>query len=119
MLQSKKTTMKLLLSLIVLCTIFSLCYGFCTVEIIKPKIVNGKKVEECIDSSDGSVHPVGSKWNSKNCMECYCSADQIGCCSRYGGPMSIEGCISKEDPETCTYKFYKIDNPSIPCDMAE
>ncbi|XP_025032603.1 small serum protein 5-like isoform X2 [Python bivittatus] len=106
---------KLLLSLTVFCTIFSLCYGSCGRQLLHPKIVNGKKVMECTDFSDRSVHPVGSTWNSENCMQCSCGWKEMVCCSRYGGISVMQGCITKEDPETCTYKYYRIDDPSVPC----
>ncbi|XP_034974746.2 small serum protein 2-like [Zootoca vivipara] len=70
---------------------------------------------KCTDPYDGSKHPLGSKWNTAECMECTCSRSGMECCTRYGGTAEVEGCKAVVNPKTCKYEFYKLDDPSKPC----
>ncbi|XP_054853149.1 small serum protein 2-like [Eublepharis macularius] len=102
--------MKILLSLIILCTLVALSYGECFLKHLQPGTQDG-----CIDPYDKSEHPFGSKWNTAKCMECSCNPDILQCCTTYGGVVSVPGCAAVVDPKTCKYKFYKADDPSKPC----
>ncbi|XP_054854518.1 small serum protein 5-like [Eublepharis macularius] len=110
--------MKVLPILTVLCITLALCHGACLVAPPQLTIKDGKIVDPdgCVDPFDGSKHPFQSEWNTENCHICYCdSKGEVQCCSRYGSIAVAEGCKAVVDPETCTYKFYKADDPSTPC----
>ncbi|XP_061448675.1 small serum protein 5-like isoform X1 [Rhineura floridana] len=109
--------MKDLLSLTVLSFSLALCYGFCFRDLHKVKVKNGELLRPngCTDIYDGSEHPFGSAWNTAECMRCKCKKKGMECCARYGGLVEAEGCKAVIDPETCSYKFYKLDDPSTLC----
>ncbi|XP_070621718.1 beta-microseminoprotein E1-like [Erythrolamprus reginae] len=105
----------LLLSLTLLGVIFHWCYGYCYFDLNKPKI-KGKYKKECTDHLDGSVHPVGSTWETKNCLRCACAHSYVACCSKFTYPIAYYSiCEIKLDLASCTYKLYKKDDPTIPC----
>ncbi|XP_042328641.1 small serum protein 5-like [Sceloporus undulatus] len=109
--------MKSLLCLTAMCIMLSVCSGFCFRDTLKMKTVDGKSVmpDECIDVFDESRHPIGSVWNSAECMRCSCGTDGMECCARYGGTATLQGCRGIVDPETCEHKFFEDDDPTKPC----
>nr|XP_056716060.1 small serum protein 5-like [Euleptes europaea] len=109
---------KALLILTVLCITLTLCHGSCFWDEPQAVIKDGKVLDpdSCTDPYDGSKHALGSAWNTAKCFGCSCSSKGVlHCCTRYGGPAVMEGCKGVVDLETCTYKFYKVDDPSTPC----
>ncbi|KAJ7305242.1 hypothetical protein JRQ81_011154 [Phrynocephalus forsythii] len=109
--------MNTLITLSILCFTLALCHGFCFRERPKLEFKDGKFVipNTCVDKYDGTEHLVGSAWNTGECMKCECTKGGMSCCSRYGGIAKVEGCEAVRDPETCTYKFFKNNDPSKPC----
>ncbi|XP_060107828.1 small serum protein 5-like [Heteronotia binoei] len=110
--------MKVLLILTVSCITLTLCHGACFLRTPELVMQDGKFVDPngCIDPYDKSKHNLESEWNTANCQRCECnSKGELQCCSRYGGIAVAEGCKAVADPDTCTYKFYKADDPSTPC----
>ncbi|XP_077161979.1 small serum protein 5-like [Paroedura picta] len=110
--------MKVLLTVAISCITLSLCHGACFVQKPKVEMIKGKLVivHACIDPYDNSKYAPGSKWNTENCLRCSCNNNgEMTCCDRYGGIAVVEGCEAVADPETCMYKFYKTDDPSVPC----
>ncbi|XP_042331655.1 small serum protein 2-like [Sceloporus undulatus] len=102
--------MKVLLVLSILSFSLALCHAACFFNPLE-KEANGV----CTDLYDGTKHPIGSEWNTADCLQCWCRDNGMECCHRYGGVVSVEGCTAVVDPETCKYKFYKNDDPSKPC----
>ncbi|XP_077161829.1 small serum protein 5-like [Paroedura picta] len=109
--------MKVLMILTISCITLALCHGACFVQ--KPEVdLTGNLVDpgNCTDLYDNSKHPFGSEWNTAKCQSCSCNNNgEMTCCDRYGGIAVVEGCEAVVDPETCTYKFYKTGDPSVPC----
>ncbi|XP_060539336.1 small serum protein 5-like [Pantherophis guttatus] len=114
-----KAKMRVFFSLIVLSFMLAKCHGACMSEPFKPQFINGKEVwpTNCVDPFDGKKHPIGSKWNTDDCMSCNCLKDGLTCCHRYGGIAVIEGCKTVINPETCKHEFYRLDDPSKRCDV--
>nr|XP_020649239.1 small serum protein 5-like [Pogona vitticeps] len=109
--------MKVLLSLMALCITLGLCHGACFLARNTVAFVDGKMMlpDGCTDLYDGTKHPFGDVWNSSRCMRCSCGRTEMQCCTR--GVEVREGCRSILDMETCSYKFYKIDDPTTPCNF--
>nr|XP_034974749.1 small serum protein 5-like [Zootoca vivipara] len=106
-----------LLSLTVLCFSLASCCGFCFQEVHKIRVRNGEllRPSECADIYDGSKHPLGTAWNTAECMRCKCKEEGMECCARYGGILDVVGCKAVIDPVTCQYKLYKLDDPTTLC----
>ncbi|KAJ7345195.1 hypothetical protein JRQ81_001145 [Phrynocephalus forsythii] len=110
---------KVLLTLTALCITLSLCHGACILVKNTPTVIDGQVVspDGCTDQSDGTKHPFGDSWNTANCTRCFCASKGMLCCPRYGLPPVRGGCTARVDPETCSYKLYKITDPTTPCDV--
>ncbi|XP_066454873.1 beta-microseminoprotein-like [Eleutherodactylus coqui] len=55
---------------------------------------------------DGVVHEYGSKWRTKECLDCHCSAGgSMTCCQAHGTPKNYDekNCIKVWDQEACMY----------------
>ncbi|XP_033014924.1 small serum protein 2-like [Lacerta agilis] len=107
--------MKILLSLTAFSFTLALCQGYCMFSQHEAQIKDGQLPTECTDPYDGSKHPLGSEWNTAQCMECTCNESGMECCARYGGTVNVLGCKAVLNPNTCKYEFYKLDDPSKPC----
>ncbi|XP_062995322.1 small serum protein 5-like [Elgaria multicarinata webbii] len=109
--------MKAFLILTAFCITLGLCHGACTHQLPRAQLVDGVLVapDYCVDSSDGSRHPIGSLWDSAHCWRCSCGKGGMNCCTRYGGIHHMEGCTGIVDMETCDYVFYRNDDPTKPC----
>nr|XP_020636062.1 small serum protein 2-like [Pogona vitticeps] len=110
--------MRFCLSLTLLCISMALCDGACLYDLFEGDKENAKR-NGCVDPYDGKKHLFGSTWNTDGCLRCECSEARMTCCTRYGGPVIVEGCTAIVDRETCEYKFYKEDDPSKPCFLKE
>uniref|UniRef100_A0A8C5S927 Beta-microseminoprotein n=1 Tax=Laticauda laticaudata TaxID=8630 RepID=A0A8C5S927_LATLA len=95
------------------------CQAACFRTAFEPYFINGKAVwpDKCVDPYDGKVHPIGSKWNTDDCLECKCDKEGMSCCHRYGGVVKMEGCKTVINPKTCKHEFYRLDDPSKRCDV--
>ncbi|XP_032084763.1 small serum protein 5-like [Thamnophis elegans] len=111
--------MRVFFSLIVLCFMLATCQGACFMVMFEPQLINGKVVwpTKCVDPYDRKEHPIGSKWNTDECMRCECLKDGMSCCHRYGGIAVVEGCKTVVNPVTCKPEFYRNDDPSKRCDV--
>ncbi|KFP83709.1 Beta-microseminoprotein J1, partial [Acanthisitta chloris] len=69
----------------------------------------------CLDS-EGVVHKFDSKWR-KNCDDCSCSKQGIGCCTSYMRPVDYdtEKCVSIFNEETCSYEVVEKNDHSKEC----
>ncbi|XP_033014920.1 small serum protein 3-like isoform X3 [Lacerta agilis] len=74
--------MKILLSLIALSFTLALCQGYCH-GVVQYEDDQPVLFTECTDPYDGSKHPLGSKWNTAECMECTCDERKMECCVRW------------------------------------
>ncbi|KAJ6653212.1 hypothetical protein lerEdw1_009998, partial [Lerista edwardsae] len=109
---------KVLLSLTVLCLTLALVHGSCLYSRHVGELTeDGKLVMPagCIDPYDKSLHPFGSTWNTGDCLSCDCEHYGMNCCIRYHSVGRVPGCTAVLDPETCTYLFYKEDDPTALC----
>ncbi|XP_069836608.1 beta-microseminoprotein-like isoform X3 [Dendropsophus ebraccatus] len=63
------------------------------------------------------MHPPGSQWRSKNCMDCTCGSDgHFTCCSAYGRPVNYdETCKFVFDKKECVYKLIPNEDPTKQC----
>ncbi|XP_026570973.1 beta-microseminoprotein [Pseudonaja textilis] len=111
--------MRVFFSLIVFSFMLATCQAACFMEAFEPYFMNGKEVwpNKCVDRYDGKEHPIGSKWNTDDCLECECLKVGMSCCHRYGGIAKVEGCKAVINPKTCKYEFYRLDDPSKRCDV--
>uniref|UniRef100_A0A8D0C6G6 Uncharacterized protein n=1 Tax=Salvator merianae TaxID=96440 RepID=A0A8D0C6G6_SALMN len=109
--------MKVLLGLMALLFIVDFCWGACFIAKHEAVIKNGKLAfsKECTDEHDGTKYSIGSVWNTTKCMRCECHENEMECCTRYGGTTKKKDCKTVLDEETCEYKFYRLDDPSKPC----
>ncbi|NXA34584.1 MSMB protein, partial [Eudromia elegans] len=59
----------------------------------------------CTDSK-GNLHEFGSRWRTKNCLDCSCNKDGMSCCSSYVTPHGFdeEKCEPIFQKLTCSYK---------------
>nr|BBV14779.1 small serum protein-6 [Ophiophagus hannah] len=111
--------MRVFFSLTIFSFMLATCQAACFMDLFKPQFINGKEVwpTKCVDHSDGKEHPIGSKWNTDNCLKCWCLKEGMSCCHSYGGPALREGCKTVINPETCKHEFYRLDDPSKRCDV--
>ncbi|XP_071985552.1 beta-microseminoprotein-like isoform X2 [Engystomops pustulosus] len=82
------------------------------------KIKPGQKPKGC--NYDGVMHPLNSKWRTKNCFDCWClSNGNYKCCQAYGTPVNYDkkNCISVFDSKNCVYKVTRIDDPTTECEI--
>ncbi|XP_054854069.1 small serum protein 2-like [Eublepharis macularius] len=109
--------MKVLLPLTVSCITLALCQAACFLTLPTLEIRNGAMVPQdgCIDAYDKKKYPFESEWNTAHCLRCSCRVTGMECCTRFGGIADVQGCNGVVDFETCTYKFYSLDNPEEPC----
>ncbi|XP_053125806.1 uncharacterized protein LOC128333819 [Hemicordylus capensis] len=108
---------KLLFSLALFCLALPLSHAGCFTTLFNPELKDGIWVfpDGCADPYDRTQHPVGSMWNSAHCKRCVCGRGEMECCDRFGGIAHYAGCGGFVDPETCRYKFYRLDDPSKLC----
>ncbi|OCT71853.1 hypothetical protein XELAEV_18034830mg, partial [Xenopus laevis] len=68
----------------------------------------------------GELHDRGSKFRTKDCMDCTCSMDgSMRCCQAYGTPVKYdkEKCTAVFNRNTCLYNVVEKKNPSRECDI--
>nr|BBV14778.1 small serum protein-6 [Protobothrops flavoviridis] len=111
--------MRVFFSLVIVSFMLVTCQGACFFDPFKPQLIDGKEVwpTKCVDPYDKENHPIGSEWNTANCMECECLKTGLSCCHRYGGTAKMEGCKTVINPITCKHEFYRLDDPSKRCDV--
>ncbi|XP_009076418.1 PREDICTED: beta-microseminoprotein J1-like [Acanthisitta chloris] len=107
-------TKTILACLLVLAISVPLSDASCFLEPFKPGMSDGKVVG-CLDS-EGVVHKFDSKWR-KNCDDCSCSKQGIGCCTSYMRPVDYdtEKCVSIFNEETCSYEVVEKNDHSKEC----
>ncbi|XP_070621232.1 small serum protein 2-like [Erythrolamprus reginae] len=111
--------MRVFFSLFILSVMLATCEGACFSNPFKPQFINGKAVwpTKCVDPHDKKEHPIGSAWNTADCLRCNCKKDGLSCCHRYGGIAVKQGCKTVINPKTCKHEFYRLDDPSKRCDV--
>ncbi|KAE8590997.1 hypothetical protein XENTR_v10018271 [Xenopus tropicalis] len=68
----------------------------------------------------GKLHELGSKFRTKDCMDCSCDMDgSMECCQGYGTPVAYdkENCISVFNKKTCSFRVVEKKNRSKECEV--
>ncbi|XP_031436264.1 beta-microseminoprotein-like [Clupea harengus] len=95
--------------LLVLCTLPSLAHAYCVRSQDLPEMVRA-----CRDG--GQLHEVGTKWRTKDCMDCTCDATGMSCCSVGATSISFpDDCMEVYDKANCHRYAVKKNDPSIKC----
>ncbi|KFV82845.1 Beta-microseminoprotein, partial [Struthio camelus australis] len=70
---------------------------------------------------EGKLHKFGSQWKTKDCMDCSCSREGIGCCTSYMTPVTYdsEKCESIFNKLTCSYNVVEKADHSKECPVFE
>ncbi|XP_013814268.1 beta-microseminoprotein-like [Apteryx mantelli] len=104
--------------LLVLAISVTLSNASCFVEELKRE--SDKEVPGCTDF-EGKFHEFGSQWETKNCMDCSCSRQGIGCCTSYATPINFdeEKCEAIFNKLTCSYKVVEKDDHTKECPVFE
>uniref|UniRef100_UPI00358FE0F6 beta-microseminoprotein-like n=1 Tax=Myxine glutinosa TaxID=7769 RepID=UPI00358FE0F6 len=64
----------------------------------------------------GLRYPIGSIWQSEDCMRCSCSEVGLRCCSMYTTPQKFPPeCVAVFDKENCRYVVHVKGNPRLTC----
>ncbi|XP_075466936.1 beta-microseminoprotein-like [Ascaphus truei] len=109
--------MKCILAVLIACGIFvSLCHAACFTQILERTIVNGKLISKGCEYN-GEFADVGTRWRTKNCLDCDCGSGSMSCCNAHGWPFNYnkKECKVVYDKEACTVTVVKKKNPSIEC----
>ncbi|KAE8590994.1 hypothetical protein XENTR_v10018268 [Xenopus tropicalis] len=72
--------------------------------------------EGCLYS--GELHELGSKFRTKDCMDCTCDMDgSMGCCQAFVDPIGYDEqlCEKVFNEQSCSYIVRKKDNPAETC----
>ncbi|XP_041125132.1 beta-microseminoprotein-like [Polyodon spathula] len=97
---------------VVLLACMSLCNAQCHTENMKIDPKN----PGCTDKN-GVVHPFGSQWKDKDCLQCSCSDSTIECCAMIPQYVGLpEHCEVVVNKEACTYELINKKDPSKECE---
>ncbi|NXG38661.1 MSMB protein, partial [Dromaius novaehollandiae] len=68
---------------------------------------------------EGKLHEFGSHWKTKDCWDCSCSREGIGCCTSYVTPVSFdeEKCEAIFNKLTCSYKVVEKADHAKECEV--
>ncbi|CAI9576869.1 unnamed protein product, partial [Staurois parvus] len=82
-----------------------------------PNLQSGQKpLKGCL--FEGSLHKFGSKWLTKECLDCSCASDgSVFCCTRLGLSIGFDEsrCKYIEDKKACTWKLVSKEDPTKDC----
>ncbi|XP_030630751.1 beta-microseminoprotein [Chanos chanos] len=97
----------------IFCALLALVHTVC----VHKRYVPGST--HCYDDATERWHPIGSKWKSDHCQICSCYDTRMSCCTTYANPANFpDDCMKEFDQETCSFKVFKKNNPSIPCPVS-
>uniref|UniRef100_A0AAY5L4V3 Beta-microseminoprotein n=1 Tax=Esox lucius TaxID=8010 RepID=A0AAY5L4V3_ESOLU len=74
-------------------------------------------IKQCLYDKEGAWYPIGSRWRTKDCMDCSCHDNGVmSCCSAYSTPTRIpDDCRMQFNQKACEYEVFKKDDRSVSC----
>uniref|UniRef100_A0A8C7KF33 Beta-microseminoprotein n=1 Tax=Oncorhynchus kisutch TaxID=8019 RepID=A0A8C7KF33_ONCKI len=96
---------------VMLCALLPLFHAGCWFEQAKPGM------RQCLYDKDGTLHDIGSRWKTSDCMNCYCQANgDMQCCQAYSEPTRFpDDCMMEFDQKACKYNVFKKTDRSTSC----